>query len=113
MGGRNQELALAAVADLAGLDDLLLVTLATDGGDGPTDAAISAVATGATLDQAKQLGQNPAAYLARNELHRFFAALGDTAARPNPDQRQRPCVCLRAVTVKLRLLFMFYPQGKT
>ncbi|NTW04482.1 MAG: DUF4147 domain-containing protein, partial [Oscillochloris sp.] len=38
-GGRNQELALAAVRDLAGLSDVALITLATDGGDGPTDAA--------------------------------------------------------------------------
>ena len=44
-GGRNQELALGAVADLAGLEDVFLVALATDGGDGPTDAA-GAVATG-------------------------------------------------------------------
>src|SRR4051794_30384741 len=33
-GGRNQELALAAVAALAGLPEVALVALATDGGDG-------------------------------------------------------------------------------
>jgi len=38
-GGRNQELALGAVAALDGLKDVTLVTLATDGEDGPTDAA--------------------------------------------------------------------------
>jgi hydroxypyruvate reductase len=38
-GGRNQELALGAVSDLSGLHEIALVTLATDGGDGPTDAA--------------------------------------------------------------------------
>jgi glycerate 2-kinase len=76
VGGRNQELALAAVADLAGLDNVLLVTLATDGGDGPTDAA-GAVVTGASLGQAQRLGLDPAAHLARNDSYRFFAALGD------------------------------------
>ncbi len=38
-GGRNQELALEAVNELAGLPDVLLITLATDGEDGLTDGA--------------------------------------------------------------------------
>jgi glycerate 2-kinase len=42
-GGRNQELALAAVPELAGLENALLISLATDGEDGPTDAAGSIV----------------------------------------------------------------------
>ena len=83
-GGRNQELALAAVADLAGLPDLALVALATDGGDGPTDAA-GAVVTGATLDRARALGLNPAAYLARNDAYSFFDALGDLL-KPGPTE---------------------------
>ncbi len=83
-GGRNQELALAAVADLAGLPDLALVALATDGGDGPTDAA-GAVVTGATLDRARALGLDPAAHLARNDAYPFFAALGDLL-RPGPTE---------------------------
>ena len=75
-GGRNQELALAAAAELAGLADLALVALATDGGDGPTDAA-GAVVTGATLERARALGLDPAAHLARNDAYPFFAQLGD------------------------------------
>jgi hydroxypyruvate reductase len=82
IGGRNQELALAAVADLAGLADIGLITLATDGGDGPTDAA-GAVVTGATLDQARRAGLDAAAHLARNDAYPFFAALGDLL-RPGP-----------------------------
>jgi hydroxypyruvate reductase len=81
-GGRNQELALAAVADLAGLDDIVVVTLATDGGDGPTDAA-GAVVTGASLARAQTLGLDPYAYLARNDAYAFFAALGDLL-KPGP-----------------------------
>jgi hydroxypyruvate reductase len=76
LGGRNQELALAAVHDLAGLPDVALVTLATDGGDGPTDAA-GAVVTGATLERARLAGLDPAHFLKRNDSYRFFAGLGD------------------------------------
>ena len=75
-GGRNQELALAAAAELAGLADVALVALATDGGDGPTDAA-GAVVTGTTLERARALGLDPAAHLARNDAYPFFASLGD------------------------------------
>jgi glycerate 2-kinase len=75
-GGRNQELALAAVAELAGLTDVALVALATDGGDGPTDAA-GAVVTGATAARARALGLDRATHLASNDAYPFFAALGD------------------------------------
>ena len=83
-GGRNQELALAAAADLAGLPDLALIALATDGGDGPTDAA-GAVVTGATLDRARARGLDAAAYLARNDAYPFFDALGDLL-KPGPTE---------------------------
>jgi glycerate 2-kinase len=46
-GGRNQELALAAARELAGGEGELVLTLATDGEDGPTRYA-GAVVTGAT-----------------------------------------------------------------
>jgi hydroxypyruvate reductase len=81
-GGRNQELALAAAADLAGLPDVALVTLATDGGDGPTDAA-GAVVTGQTYRRASAAGLDPAAYLTRNDSYPFFEALGDLL-KPGP-----------------------------
>ena len=76
LGGRNQELALGAVFDLAGLSDIALVTLATDGGDGPTDAA-GAVVTGETLERARQLGLSPEDHLRRNDAYHFFEPLGD------------------------------------
>ncbi|MCU0490031.1 MAG: DUF4147 domain-containing protein [Chloroflexaceae bacterium] len=75
-GGRNQELALAAVAELSGLPNVALVTLASDGGDGPTDAA-GAVVTGETLARATALGLNPGTALANNDAYPFFALLGD------------------------------------
>ncbi|MCI0520040.1 MAG: DUF4147 domain-containing protein [Chloroflexi bacterium] len=75
MGGRNQEVALGAVEEFAGLPDAALLTLATDGGDGPTVAA-GAWVDGATLERARALGMHPAAYLARSDAYHFFAPLG-------------------------------------
>jgi glycerate 2-kinase len=82
LGGRNQELALAAVRELAGLEDVLLVTLATDGEDGPTDAA-GAVVSPETLQHARSLNLDPDAFLERNDSHHFFTPLGDLL-KPGP-----------------------------
>jgi hydroxypyruvate reductase len=84
LGGRNQELALAAVSDLDGLPDVFLAALATDGGDGPTDAA-GAVVSGETRTRAAALGLDPADFLARNDAYRFFSPLGDLLL-PGPTQ---------------------------
>ncbi len=81
-GGRNTELALAAVSELADFPGVMLLTLATDGEDGPTDAA-GAVATGATFRRAHALGLDPAIYLARNDSYSFFKPLGDLI-QPGP-----------------------------
>jgi glycerate-2-kinase len=48
-GGRNQELALAAAVEMRGRRSAALMALATDGVDGPTDAA-GAIVTGTTFD---------------------------------------------------------------
>ncbi len=82
LGGRNQEVALAAVPGLDGLKDVLLITLATDGGDGPTDAA-GAVASGESLARARQLNLDPDLYLAQNDSYHFFTSLDDLL-RPGP-----------------------------
>ena len=76
LGGRNQELALGAVAELAGLERVALLTLATDGGDGPTDAA-GAIVSGETWQRAKQAQLAPLEFLERNDAYHFFQALGD------------------------------------
>ena len=39
LGGRNQELALAAAAGIEGLDGMAVFSVGSDGTDGPTDAA--------------------------------------------------------------------------
>ncbi len=76
LGGRNQELALGAIAPCAGLQDIAIVALASDGEDGPTDAA-GAVVTGASFAEAAELGLAPNDYLGRNDAYHFFKALGD------------------------------------
>jgi hydroxypyruvate reductase len=82
LGGRNLEVALGAVAGLAGLEGVLFVTLATDGGDGPTDAAGAAV-TGSTLAAARARGLGVHEHLAANDSYRFFEPLG-ALLRPGP-----------------------------
>lgn len=76
IGGRNQELALAAVDVLAGLKDVMFIAIATDGEDGPTDAA-GAVVTGESAQRAESLGMSAATYLSRNDAYTFFARLDD------------------------------------
>ena len=75
-GGRNQELALAAVNELRELDHVVLISLATDGDDGPTDAA-GAVVTGQSARRAESLGLDATSVLSRNDSYPFFQALGD------------------------------------
>ena len=76
LGGRNQEFVLAAAMDLAGVDDVVVLSGGTDGTDGPTDAA-GAIADGRTVSRATQLGLGPAKMLAANNSYRFFEPLGD------------------------------------
>lgn len=75
-GGRNQELALGAVEGMKELSNIFLITLATDGGDGITDAA-GAVVTGDTFLRARQFGLEPQDYLNRNDSYNFFEPLED------------------------------------
>ena len=75
-GGRNQELALAAANELKDLENVMLISLATDGEDGPTDAA-GAVVTGESARRAESLGLRAADYLSGNDAYSFFEALGD------------------------------------
>jgi len=75
-GGRNQELTLAAATELIDLENVMLISLATDGDDGPTDAA-GAVATGETIQMAERFGVDAADHLSRNDAYVFFDTIGD------------------------------------
>ncbi len=74
-GGRNQQLALAALAELGECDGIALLSGGTDGEDGPTDAA-GAVVTAEIVRRAKELGLDPCDYLSRNDAYRYFDAAG-------------------------------------
>ena len=71
-GGRNQEFALAAAIDIAGLENAVVFSAGTDGSDGPTDAA-GAIADGDTLAR----GPDARAFLNNTDSYHYFEALGD------------------------------------
>jgi hydroxypyruvate reductase len=71
-GGRNQEFALAAAIDIAGLPEALILSAGTDGTDGPTDAA-GAFADGGTC---RRSAIDAAQALDRNDSYRFFEKSG-------------------------------------
>ncbi len=75
-GGRNQEIALAAGIALAGLERALVAALATDGSDGPTDAA-GGFADGHSVERARAAGLDDRAALNRNDSNAHLAAIGD------------------------------------
>lgn len=74
-GGRNQELALAGAIALSGTTGITLVALATDGSDGPTDAA-GGVVDGTTLARGAALGLDAWDHLRRHDAYPYLAAVG-------------------------------------
>jgi hydroxypyruvate reductase len=74
-GGRNQELALAASLELEGTAGTAIMSFASDGVDGPTEAA-GAVVHGGLPGLARSLGLDPAAALADNNSHPVLQAVG-------------------------------------
>ena len=67
---------MSAALQLEGIAGLSLGTLATDGTDGPTDAA-GALIDGHTAKLARQRGMDPIAALARNDSHTILNATED------------------------------------
>ncbi|MFN2250976.1 MAG: glycerate kinase [Anaerolineae bacterium] len=76
VGGRNQELALAAALALEGWPSVTLGSMDTDGIDGRTVAA-GAIVDGATVARARELGLDPVRALAGHDSGRLFEELGD------------------------------------
>ncbi|MCU0427430.1 MAG: glycerate kinase [Candidatus Kapabacteria bacterium] len=70
-GGRNQELALAAAIELYNLRGASLLVLATDGTDGPTDAA-GAIVHSKTIEEGRKYGFDATMFLERNDSYSFF-----------------------------------------
>jgi glycerate-2-kinase len=74
-GGRNQQLALAALAALGDSQGIALLSAGTDGEDGPTDAA-GAFVTEDVVRAARRQQLDPQSYLARNDAYHFFHRTG-------------------------------------
>jgi len=76
LGGRNMDLALRMVPKIAGKHGVLFVSLATDGEDGPTDAA-GAVVDGLVLDEGKsRFGMCLDTYIQDNDSYHYFEKVG-------------------------------------
>jgi len=75
LGGRNQEFALVCAMQIQGMEDTVILSLNTDGTDGPTDAA-GAFCDGKTIKAAEKLSLNPKKYLQNNDSYHFFERLG-------------------------------------
>jgi hydroxypyruvate reductase len=72
----NQEVALAAAAEIDTLGPMLIASMATAGLDRPSEAA-GAIATSSTLRRARESGFDLAGTGAGCEAHSVFEALGD------------------------------------
>ena len=76
LGGRNQELALAAAPGLAGLENAALFSVGSDGTDGPTDAAGGYV-DGTTLADLQAKGVDVFTVLQQNDAYHALQAVDD------------------------------------
>jgi glycerate 2-kinase len=104
-GGRNQQLALAALAELSesgngNCEGIALLAGGTDGEDGPTDAA-GALVTPEVQQESARLNLEPNDYLHRNDAYRFFEVTGGLF-KTGPTQTN---VCDLRVVVTVRQAF--------
>ncbi|HEY3394740.1 MAG TPA: DUF4147 domain-containing protein [Lacipirellulaceae bacterium] len=74
-GGRNQQLALAALTHLVDCRRVALLAAGTDGEDGPTDAA-GAFVTEEVIRAAREQRLDPHDFLRRNDAYHFFQRAG-------------------------------------
>ena len=76
LGGRNQELALAAAEVLDEVPDAALISVGSDGTDGPTDAA-GGYADSDTVRELNARGMDIRAYLDNNDAYHALQAVGN------------------------------------
>jgi hydroxypyruvate reductase len=87
-GGRNQELALAAAEGIAGIPNLAILSVGSDGTDGPTDAA-GGIVDGDSLAALAAQGLKPGDILDNNDSYHGLKAInglimtGPTGANVN------------------------------
>ena len=75
LGGRNQELALAAAPGIAGIDGAAVFSVGSDGTDGPCDAAGGYV-DGATVERLRAHGLDVAEVLKTNDAYHALQTVG-------------------------------------
>lgn len=92
LGGRNQEVALGAALEIDGAPGVAVMAFASDGVDGPTDAA-GAIVTGETLAAARQRSLDPLQALAENNAYPFLDTL-DGLIRTGPTGTNVNDVCV-------------------
>jgi hydroxypyruvate reductase len=74
-GGRNQELALAAAKGIDGLENTLVLSVGSDGTDGPTEAA-GGMVTGGFAAACREMGISIDAHLSDNNSYHVLKAAG-------------------------------------
>ncbi|MDX9801449.1 MAG: glycerate kinase [Spirochaetia bacterium] len=78
-GGRNQEMALSFLNEMAGSPDeykgIYFLSAGTDGNDGPTEAA-GAFASVEILESGNRKELSPASYIARSDSYNYFKSAG-------------------------------------
>ncbi len=75
LGGRNQELALSGALGIAGMKDVCLFSVGSDGTDGPTDAA-GGIVTGETKGKLDALGISIPGALKANDSYNALKQAG-------------------------------------
>lgn len=75
-GGRNQELALSAALGIAGLPDVVIFSVGSDGTDGPTDAA-GGMVDGSSVQRMRHAGKLPEVHLDENDSYHALKSIGD------------------------------------
>lgn len=91
-GGRNQELALLLALSLEGQHPVTILTLATDGIDGPTDAAGAIVSSYTTLHARKQKTL-PEPYIQQNDSYQFHERM-NTLVKTGPTGNNLMDLCV-------------------
>lgn len=76
LGGRNQDLVLRMVESISGIPKLLFISLATDGEDGPTDAAGAAIDGLVFGDGAAEEGLEVTAHIKNNNSYEYLDRTG-------------------------------------
>ncbi len=76
LGGRNQEMSLAAALNLKDAQTCVIASLSTDGVDGPTDSA-GAIVDCYSIKRGLHAGLDPEKLMAENDSYNFFSKIGD------------------------------------